>query len=116
MATGIRQRHGRGCNAKGHCKCPYEAFVYSKRDGKKIRKTSWTGSSRAVRARRRCAPVSRQSCSDSAGFGRIQPESCGSNKPETGQPCGMSHMVGRCLDLESRGRFAERRVLGRSRA
>jgi integrase len=39
MAAGVRQRHGRGCNAKGRCKCPYEAFVYSKRDGKKIRKT-----------------------------------------------------------------------------
>ncbi len=37
--TGIRQRHGRACRAKGRCKCPYEAFVYSKRDGKKIRKT-----------------------------------------------------------------------------
>src|SRR5947207_9161526 len=39
MAAGIRQRHGRGCNVKGRCRCPYEAFVYSKRDGKKIRKT-----------------------------------------------------------------------------
>jgi integrase len=39
MAAGIRQRHGRACNAKGRCKCPYEAFVYSKRDEKKIRKT-----------------------------------------------------------------------------
>jgi integrase len=39
MATGIRQRHGRGCSAKGRCTCPYEAFVYSKRDGKKIRKS-----------------------------------------------------------------------------
>jgi hypothetical protein len=39
MAAGIRQRHGRGCTAQGRCKCPYEAFVYSKRDGKKIRKT-----------------------------------------------------------------------------
>lgn len=79
MATGIRQRHGRGCNAKGHCKCPYEAFVYSKRDGKKIRKTSWTGSSRAVRARRRCAPVSRQSCSDS-------PDSVGFSRSRLAQP------------------------------
>jgi hypothetical protein len=39
MATGIRQRHGRGCSRKGRCTCPYEAFVYSKREGKKIRKT-----------------------------------------------------------------------------
>jgi integrase len=36
--TGIRQRHGRACKAKTRCSCPYEAFVYSKRDGKKIRK------------------------------------------------------------------------------
>jgi hypothetical protein len=39
MATGVRQRHGRECNRNGRCKCPYEAFVYSKRDRKKIRKT-----------------------------------------------------------------------------
>jgi integrase len=39
MAAGIRQRHGRACAAQGRCKCPWEAFVYSKRDGKKIRKT-----------------------------------------------------------------------------
>lgn len=38
-ATGVRQRHGRGCTRQGRCRCPYEAFVYSKRDGKKIRKT-----------------------------------------------------------------------------
>ncbi len=39
MATGVRQLHGRECNGNGRCKCPYEAFVYSKRDRKKIRKT-----------------------------------------------------------------------------
>jgi integrase len=39
MAVGIRQRHGRACSAKGRCKCPWEAFVYSKRDEKKIRKS-----------------------------------------------------------------------------
>jgi len=37
--TGIRQRHGRGCRAQVRCACPWEAFVYSKRDGKKIRRT-----------------------------------------------------------------------------
>lgn len=37
-STGIRQRHGRGCKCQGRCGCPWEAFVYSKRDGKKIRK------------------------------------------------------------------------------
>jgi integrase len=36
--TGIRQRHGRGCKRASGCKCPWEAGVYSKRDGKKIRK------------------------------------------------------------------------------
>ena len=40
MATGIRKRHGRGCSSTDErCKCPWEAFVYSKRDGRKIRKT-----------------------------------------------------------------------------
>ncbi|MGO9974408.1 MAG: tyrosine-type recombinase/integrase [Solirubrobacteraceae bacterium] len=39
MAAGIRQRHGRGCSQQGRCRCPYEASVYSKRDGRKIRKT-----------------------------------------------------------------------------
>jgi integrase len=39
MAAGVRQRHSRTCSQTARCKCPYEAFVYSKRDGKKIRKT-----------------------------------------------------------------------------
>jgi integrase len=38
MSIGIRQRHGRNCRG-GRCQCSWEAFVYSKRDGKKIRKT-----------------------------------------------------------------------------
>jgi integrase len=37
-APGIRQRHGRACAGEGRCKCPWEASVYSKRDGRKIRK------------------------------------------------------------------------------
>ncbi len=39
MATGIRQRHGRSCEHKPHCSCPWEAGVYSATDGRKIRKT-----------------------------------------------------------------------------
>lgn len=38
MAAGIRQRHGTNCRG-GRCQCSWEVFVYSKRDGKKIRKT-----------------------------------------------------------------------------
>ena len=38
VMTGIRQRHGRKCKG-GRCRCPWEAFVYSKRDGKKIYKS-----------------------------------------------------------------------------
>jgi integrase len=42
MAEGITRRHSEGCPAKGggRCRCSagYEAFVYSARDGKKIRK------------------------------------------------------------------------------
>jgi integrase len=38
MAAGIHQRHGNTCSAKGRCDCPWQASVYSKRDGKKIRK------------------------------------------------------------------------------
>jgi integrase len=37
MAPGIRQRHGVNCSGKGRCSCPWQASVYSKRDGKKIR-------------------------------------------------------------------------------
>jgi integrase len=37
--TGIRRRHGRGCDGLGKCSCAWEASVYSKRDGRKIRKT-----------------------------------------------------------------------------
>jgi integrase len=43
MAEGIRKRHSKGCAARegGRCNCNagYEAWVFSKRDGKKIRKT-----------------------------------------------------------------------------
>jgi hypothetical protein len=43
MAEGIIRRHSKGCPAKAgsRCKCRagYEAFVYSPRDGKKVRKT-----------------------------------------------------------------------------
>jgi integrase len=38
-STGLRQRHGNRCRAKGRCSCPWEAFVYSKQDDKKLRKT-----------------------------------------------------------------------------
>ena len=43
MAAGIRTRHGRRCRSlnDGRCNCKpsYEAWVFSARDGKKIRKT-----------------------------------------------------------------------------
>jgi integrase len=35
-ATGLRQRHGHRCPG-GRCDCPWQASVYSQRDGKKIR-------------------------------------------------------------------------------
>jgi integrase len=66
MAAGIHQRHGRACNGKGRCECPWEAFVYSKRDSKKIRKQfptkaaaiAWRDDSRsAVRQGRMRAPT-----------------------------------------------------------
>lgn len=37
VSRGIRQRHRRQCRG-GKCSCPWEASVYSKRDGRKIRK------------------------------------------------------------------------------
>jgi len=43
VAEGIRKRHSKGCSARegGRCNCNagYEAWVFSKRDGKKIRRT-----------------------------------------------------------------------------
>lgn len=43
MTEGIRKRHSTGCSARngGRCNCNagYEAWVFSKRDGKKIRRT-----------------------------------------------------------------------------
>ena len=38
MAQSMRHRHGNRCKG-GRCSCPWEASVYSKQDGKKIRKT-----------------------------------------------------------------------------
>jgi integrase len=63
MAAGVRKRHSRGCAGRngGRCRCSagYEAWVYSKRDGKKIRKTfereaeakSWRADALAALAR-----------------------------------------------------------------
>ena len=69
MAAGIRTRHGRSCRSRegGRCNCSpsYEAWVYSKRDDKKIRKTfhnlaeakTWRADAdRAVRKRTLRAP------------------------------------------------------------
>ena len=63
---GIRQGHGRGCQQTSCCDCPWEAFVYSKADEKKIRKTfptreaaiAWRDDAkRAVRRNEMRAPV-----------------------------------------------------------
>lgn len=55
MAEGIRKLHSAGCaierGVKCDCKAGWEAFVYSARDGKKIRKTFATAAAaRAWRA------------------------------------------------------------------
>jgi len=64
--TGLRQRHGNQCPQTGTCKCPWEASVYSPRDGKKIRKQfptksaakNWRDDARGqVRQRKMRAPV-----------------------------------------------------------
>ena len=43
MAEGIRRRHSAGCASRNgrrcNCNAGYEAWVFSKRDGKRIRKT-----------------------------------------------------------------------------
>ena len=39
MATGIEQRHGNRCSRRGRCDCPWRVSVYSRQDGKKIRKS-----------------------------------------------------------------------------
>lgn len=63
MAEGIRKRHSKGCSARegGRCNCKagYEAWVFSKRDGRKIRRTfsreaeakSWRADALAALAR-----------------------------------------------------------------
>jgi integrase len=70
--TGIRTRHGRGCKTRdgGQCNCSptYEAWVYSKRDRKKIRRSfpthaaavGWrTDARKAVKDRKLRGPTSR---------------------------------------------------------
>ena len=67
MAAGIEQRHGNRCHGKGRCDCPWRVSVYSKADGKKIRRQfptraaaiAWRDDSRsAVRNRTLRAPTS----------------------------------------------------------
>jgi integrase len=66
MAVGIEQRHGNRCRGGTRCSCPWRVSVYSKRDGKKIRKQfatkaeaeSWRDDARsAVRKRTLRAPT-----------------------------------------------------------
>src|ERR1700730_9905278 len=98
MAAGVRQRHGRACDSKGRCRCPYEAFVYSKRDGKKIRKTFpnyaaariWReDANKAVRERKLRAPttitVEQAACAWLVGArqGHIRTRSGDPYKPST---------------------------------
>jgi integrase len=95
-ATGIRQRHGRACDGEGRCKCAWEASVYSKRDGKKIRKQfatraaalEWRDESRpAVRKRLLRAPTqvtvaqAAEAWLEGATAGLIRPRSGDAYKP-----------------------------------
>jgi integrase len=75
MAEGIRKRHSKGCRTRSgkrcNCKARFEAWVFSKRDGKKIRKTfrhrseakTWRGEALVAisRARPLSASVERRS-------------------------------------------------------
>ncbi len=96
--NGVRQRHGRACNARGRCSCPWEGSVYSKRDGKKIRSTfptkaaavAWRDDSRsAVRNRTMRASTSTtlreaaQAWLEGARAGTILPRSKEPYKPQT---------------------------------
>ena len=61
--TGLRERHSRRCASKdgGRCNCEpaFEAWVFSRRDGQKIRKTfTGTGARSAAKAWRADATVS----------------------------------------------------------
>lgn len=98
MAAGIRQRHARSCSRPERCRCPYEAFVYSRRDHKKIRRTfptraaavAWRNDSlSAVRLQTMRAPTSetvRQAAEawlEGARAGLIRPRSGEPYKPST---------------------------------
>lgn len=95
-ATGLEQRHGNRCTGKGRCACPWRAFVYSGRDGRKIRKqfatkaaaVAWRDDSRsAVRRRTLRAPTSttlREATTawlEGARAGLIRPRSGAPYKP-----------------------------------
>jgi integrase len=58
QTIGIRQRHGRKCRG-GRCSCPWEAWVYSKKDGKKIYK-AWPTRAAAVKWREDAKPQVRK--------------------------------------------------------
>ena len=76
--AGIRTRHGRSCRSRdgGRCNCSpsYEAWVYSKRDGRKIRKTfttaaearSWRSDSESALRRRTLRAPSKVTISEAA--------------------------------------------------
>src|SRR5437868_7039563 len=93
MAAGIEQRHGNRCSGRGRCSCPWRVSVYSKRDGKKIRKTfptraaavAWRDDARAdVRRRILRAPAS--TTLEEAGVAWLEAARLGVIRPRSGEP------------------------------
>src|SRR5580704_2512194 len=94
--TGIRQRHGRACDGEGRCRCPWEASVYSKRHGKKIRQQfptraaaiEWRDKARPAVRERRLQPSTQVTVAqaaeawlEGAASGLIRPRSGNAYKP-----------------------------------
>ena len=69
---------------KGRCKCPYEASVYSKRDGKKIRKTFPTMTRRKAWRDDARTAVRKQLCGRRRHDDRSRPRRSGSTAPAEG--------------------------------
>src|SRR4051812_27014432 len=97
MAEGIIRRHSEGCPAKSgarcQCRAGYEAFVYSPRDGKKIRSTfprlaeakSWRADAKRSVDQGTLRTPSRRTLADAAGAW-IQGAEAADIRNRSGQP------------------------------
>jgi integrase len=93
MAAGLRQRHGNRCTRKGRCDCPWQAWVYSQRDGRPIFKTfptkaaakGWRDDAK-LQVRKKLMRAPTQTTLNTAAQAWLDGAKAGLIRPQSGEP------------------------------